>query len=69
MAQLENITVNGKPVREFLSKEQSREIQNFLRDELRMMSRSTRSHISTAPSGRSHEYRRQAPKATVTYAA
>lgn len=43
-----NITVNGKPLEEHLSDEKSREIQEFLRFELRSMGRIGRRHIISA---------------------
>lgn len=36
---LENITVNGKPLKQFIEKEKTNEIQEFLRFELRAMRR------------------------------
>lgn len=45
---MENITVNGKPLKEHLSEEKSREIQEFLMYEIRSLSRGTRHHIITA---------------------
>jgi hypothetical protein len=36
---LENITVNGKPLKQFIEKEKSNEIQEFLQFELRAMRR------------------------------
>lgn len=45
---LENITVNGKPLKQFIEKEKSDEIQEFLKFEIRSMSRMGRHHIITA---------------------
>jgi hypothetical protein len=39
---LENITVNGKPLKQFIEKEKSNEIQEFYKFELRSMSRGGR---------------------------
>src|SRR2546425_12971025 len=47
---LENITVNGKPLKQFIEKEKSDEIQEFLRFEIRAMSRMGRHHIISARS-------------------
>jgi len=47
MAQLENVTVNGRPVKEYLDEEKSREVQQFLRDELRSFGRCCRHHSSS----------------------
>lgn len=47
MAQLQNITVNGKPVQQYLDQAKSREVQEFLRDELRSFGRCCRHQISS----------------------
>jgi hypothetical protein len=66
MAQLLNITVNGKPAVQFLSQEKSREIEQFLAEEMRSFGRMTRSHV-TSHSTKSHGYERKAPPASVIY--
>ena len=50
---LQNITVNGIPAVQYLDQEKSREVQQFLAEEMRSMRRSSRAHISSAPSTKS----------------
>lgn len=45
---LENITVNGKPLRQHIREEESNEIQKFLAFEIRSMRRGIRYHTITA---------------------
>ena len=47
MAQLENVTVNGCSVKEYLDREKSREVAEFLRDELKMFGRCCRHQLSS----------------------
>jgi hypothetical protein len=42
MANLENITVNGRPLKQYVEKEKSDEIQDFYKFELHSMSRGGR---------------------------
>lgn len=44
---LENITVNGKPLKQFIEKEKSDEIREFYRFELRCMSKGGRNLLSS----------------------
>jgi len=46
---LENITVNGKPLKQHVEEEKSNEIQQFLAFEIRSMRRSSRHHIMSRP--------------------
>lgn len=64
---LANITVNGQPLQQHLSLEKSREVAKFISEETRFYTRISRKHI-TSNGTKSHEYRREAPKAQVTYA-
>ena len=41
------VTVNGKPVEQYISAERSREIQDFIRGEIRGLRRSVGYHIPT----------------------
>jgi hypothetical protein len=53
---LENITVNGKPLKQFVEKEKSNEIQEFIQFELKAMRRPGLRHwVSTKPVRRNAE--------------
>lgn len=49
---LENVTVNGKPAKEYVSEQRSREIQQFLAEEFRSFGRISRRHISSSNGSR-----------------
>ena len=52
MAQI-TVTVNGRPVKEFVEQERNQEIQKFITQELRMMGRATRRHSVSGQAVRS----------------
>lgn len=47
-----SITVNGRPVQEYIGEEEGKEIRNFYYSELRGLRRGTKHHIISAHSGR-----------------
>ena len=63
MAQLANVTVNGTPAVQFLSKQKSREIEMFLAEEMRSFGRMTHRHVSSRST--KSEYQRKAPPAVI----
>jgi hypothetical protein len=57
MAQLQNVTVNGAPATQYLSKKKSEEISRFIAEEMWQFGKMCSRHCCSR-STKSHEYRR-----------